>query len=205
MTHDVKNLLIDFGGVLIDLDRERCIRHFRALGIEGVESLLDMYHQQDFLMLHEKGLISSAQFRDAVRERAASPTLADAEIDDAWNSFLAGIPAARLELLMRLRRDYRTFLLSNTNAIHWEWACRHAFPHNGWQAADYFERIYLSFEMKLAKPDPAIFRAVLDDAGIQAGETLFIDDAAENCRVAAGLGLATYTPKAHEDWSHLFG
>lgn len=205
MNSCVKNLLIDFGGVLIDLDRERCIGRLRSLGIGGVERLLDMYHQQDFLMQHEKGLISSARFRDIVREKAASPALTDAAIDDAWNSFLVGIPAAKLELLMQLRRHYRTFLLSNTNAIHWEWACRHAFPYNGWQAADYFERIYLSFEMKLAKPDPAIFRAVLDDAGIRAGETLFIDDAAENCRVAAGLGIATYTPKAHEDWSHLFG
>lgn len=203
MKPSVKNLLIDFGGVLIDLDRSRCVRRFEALGIECVERLLGMYHQEDFLLLHEKGLITAAEFRDRIRALASRP-LADAQIDDAWNSFLAGIPAYKLELLMRLRYRYRTFLLSNTNDIHWQWACRHAFPRNGWQAEDYFERIYLSFEMKLAKPDPAIFHAALDDAGITAGETFFIDDSAENCRAAATLGIATYTPKAHEDWSSLF-
>lgn len=204
MKPSIKNLLIDFGGVLIDLDRNRCVRRFEALGIEGVEDLLGMYHQQDFLMLHEKGLITAAEFRDRIRTLTPRQ-LTDAEIDDAWNSFLVGIPAAKLELLMQLRSRYRTFLLSNTNDIHWQWSCRHAFPHNGWQVEDYFERIYLSFEMKLAKPDPAIFRAALNDAGIAPEETFFIDDSAENCRVAASLGIATYTPKAHEDWSHLFG
>ena len=56
----------------------------------------------------------------------------------------------------------------------------------------------------MAKPDEEIFRKVLDDAGLDPKETFFIDDSTENCRVAETLGISTYTPKACEDWSHLF-
>ena len=69
---------------------------------------------------------------------------------------------------------------------------------------DYFDRIYLSYQMKMAKPEPEIFQAVLADAGLAPDETLFIDDAEANCRAAQALGIHTYTPQAHEDWRHLF-
>lgn len=199
----IKNLIIDFGGVLIDLDRQRCIENFKKLGLPDVEVVLDIYHQQDFFQKYEKGLITSAEFRDVIRERIGKP-VTDAQIDDAWNSFLVSIPAAKLDLLLNLRKDYVVYLLSNTNEIHWQWSCQHAFPYKTFRVEDYFEHIYLSYEMNMAKPDAEIFQKVLDDTGIIPAETLFIDDSAANCRAAEALGITTYTPKAGEDWSHLF-
>lgn len=199
----IKNLIIDFGGVLIDLDRARCIQHFEQLGLSNVEAMLDIYHQQDFFQKYEKGLISNDEFRNIIREKAGRP-LTDAEIDEAWNSFLVEIPAYKLELLLSLRKDYMVYLLSNTNDIHWQWSCEHAFRYKTFHVEDYFEHIYLSYEMHMAKPDAAIFQRVLEETGIAPEETLFIDDSADNCRTAEALGIHTYTPKAHEDWSHLF-
>lgn len=157
----------------------------------------------DFFLNHEKGLITAAEFREKIRERIGKP-VTDAQIDQAWNSFLVTIPTYKLDLLLNLRKNYIVYLLSNTNDIHWEWSCKHAFPYKGFRVEDYFEHIFLSFEMKMAKPDVAIFQKVLDDTGIDPHETLFIDDSPMNCRAAETLGIATYTPVAHEDWSHLF-
>lgn len=199
----IKNLIIDFGGVLIDLDRQRCIENFKRLGLPDVEVVLDIYHQQDFFQKYEKGLITSAEFRDVIREKIGKP-VTDAQIDDAWNSFLVSIPAAKLDLLLNLRKDYVVYLLSNTNEIHWQWSCQHAFPYKTFRVEDYFEHIYLSYEMNMAKPDAEIFQKVLDDTGIIPAETLFIDDSAANCRAAEALGITTYTPQTGEDWSHLF-
>lgn len=200
---EIKNLIFDFGGVLIDLDRGRCVERFAQLGLERVEEMLGLYYQQDFFQQYEKGLISSAAFRDEIRAKSSRP-LTDAEIDDAWNSFLVSIPSYKLDMLLELRRHYRVCLLSNTNEIHWLWSCANAFRCKDYGVDDYFERIYLSYEMRLAKPDAEIFRRVLADAGMRAEETLFIDDSAENCQSAASLGLSTYTPKPHEDWRPLF-
>ena len=128
----------------------------------------------------------------------------DARIDAAWNSFLVSIPTYKLDLLLALRKDYVVYLLSNTNEIHWKWSCEHAFPYKTFRVEDYFEHIFLSYEMKMAKPDEEIFRKVLDDAGLDPKETFFIDDSEANCMTARSLGISTYVPKAGEDWSHLF-
>ena len=199
----IKNLLIDFGGVLIDLNRRRCLEHFRQLGMPDVEGLLNDYRQEGFFQLHEKGLISDADFRGRIRQAAGRP-LTDEAIDEAWNSFLDGIPAYKLDFLLELRNRYNVCLLSNTNAIHWDYACAHDFARDGHRVEDYFDRIYLSYQMKMAKPDAEIFQAVLDDTRWTPEETLFIDDAEANCRAAQSLGIHTYTPQAHEDWRHLF-
>ena len=199
----IKNLIIDFGGVLIGLDRQRCLDNFSKLGMSDVESLLDIYHQQDFFQKYEKGLITTAEFRDVIRSKTEKP-VTDAQIDDAWNSFLMNIPAYKLDLLLNLRKDYVVYLLSNTNELHWEWSCKYVFPYKTFRVEDYFEHIFLSYKMKMAKPDTGIFQKVLDETGIVPQETLFIDDSDANCRTAEALGISTYTPKAHEDWSHLF-
>lgn len=196
----IKNLILDFGGVLIDLDRRRCVDNFRKLGLADAESMLGLYGQQDFFRNYEKGLISSAEFRDTVRSRIGH-AVSDADIDAAWNSFLISIPAYKLELLLQLRKRCSLNLLSNTNDIHWQWSCVHAFPYKGYRVEDYFEHIWLSYKMQQAKPDVAIFRRVLDEGGFRAEETFFIDDSAENCQAARSLGIATYTPAPGEDWS----
>ena len=199
----IKNLLIDFGGVLINLDRQRCIENFRKLGLQNVDELLNVYHQQGIFMQQEKGLVTSAEFRDVIRQMVGKP-LTDQQIDDAWNSFLVDIPTYKLDLLLKLREKYVVYLLSNTNEIHWKWTCKNLFPYRTFKVEDYFEKTYLSFEMKMAKPEPEIFKAILDDAGIEPEETLFIDDSEINCKAAQNLGISTYTAKAGEDWSHLF-
>ena len=163
--------------------------------------MLDLYHQQDFFQKYEKGLITSAEFREVIRGKIGKP-VTDAQIDDAWNSFLVSIPTFKLDLLLELRKKYVGYLLSNTNEIHWQWSCLHAFRYKAFRAEDFFEHIYLSYEMKMAKPDADIFQKVLDETGILPNETLFIDDSEANCRTAEALGISTYTPKAHEDWRH---
>ena len=199
----IKNLLIDFGGVLIDLNRQRCLEQFKTLGFTDIEQMLGECHQKGFFLQQEKGLISSADFRATICERMGRQVPGE-DIDAAWNSFLVGIPDYKLELLLELRKHYNLLLLSNTNEIHWRWSCERAFAYKGYRVEDFFDRIYLSYEMHLAKPDLQIFQEVVEEAEILPAETFFIDDSAENCRTAEMLGITTYTPLAGEDWSHLF-
>ena len=203
MKSTIKNLLIDFGGVLINLDKERCVNNFHALNMGVMAGMLDSYRQKGLFLEHEQGKISSDEFRQRIRSYATTP-VTDEQIDAAWNSFLVDIPHAKLDLLLELRKHYRVYLLSNTNEIHWEWAKEHAFAYGNYRVDDYFERLYLSFQMGTAKPDPEIFKMVMRDADLKPEETFFIDDSAANCEVARALGIECYAPEAHEDWSHLF-
>lgn len=199
----IKNIIFDFGGVLVNLNRQRCIESFKQLGLGCVESLIDPFAQQGIFMQLEKGLITAADFRDQIRALADQP-LTDEQIDNAWNSFLVDVPTYKLDALLKLRSKYLVYLLSNTNEIHWDWSCAHAFPYKAFRMKDYFEEVFLSHEMKLAKPETRIFEAVLAKTGILPEETLFIDDSEANCKAAESLGIKTYICKPGEDWTPLF-
>ena len=132
---------------------------------QGQPMPLGCTHQLDGIFLQqEKGLITPAEFRDGIREMMGK-MVSDKQIDAAWNSFLVDIPTYKLDLLLKLREKYVVYLLSNTNDIHWKWVCKNAFPYRTFKVEDYFEKTYLSYEMKMAKPEPEIFKAVTEDAG----------------------------------------
>ena len=150
-TKGIKNLLIDFGGVLIDLNRQRCIDNFKQLGLENIDEYLNVYHQKGLFLDQEKGLITPAQFRDQIRELLGR-TESDEKIDAVWNSFLVGIPRYKLDLLLKLRENYVVYLLRNTNEINWKWSCANTFPYRTFRVKDDFVKMYLSFEIKLVSP-----------------------------------------------------
>lgn len=199
----IKNIIFDFGGVLINLNRRRCIDSFKALGLNNVDEWVDSFAQQGVFMELERGSIDPSCFRDRICT-LTGVAIADERIDEAWNSMLMDIPDYKLEALLKLRANYSVYLLSNTNAIHWHWACEHAFHYKNFCVEDYFDEIFLSYEMNLMKPDRRIFSEVLERTEILPGETLFIDDSEANCRAADTLGISTYLCRPGEDWRHLF-
>ena len=200
----IKNLLVDMGGVLINLNRPRCIASFEEIGVSSIRELITTTYLQEGLFLKiEEGSITPEEFRDGIR-KLTSQTITDQQIEDAWIAMLADMPAAKLELLLALREKYNVMLLSNTNSIHWDFICRERFSYKGHMPDDYFHQCYLSYQLGLVKPFPEIFKYVIQDAGIRPEETLLIDDARPNCETAASLGFKTYMPEAGEDWSHLF-
>lgn len=200
MGDNVKNLLVDFGGVLVGLDRKRCISSFEELGIGNVGKMIELYFQEGIFGKHEMGLISDAEFRNRLRLET-SATLTDMQIDDAWCSFLTSVPQYKLDFLKEEKERRKIFLLSNTNNIHWQYAVNNIFNRPGYRVDDLFDKVYLSYELKMVKPDAGIFNYVLKDAGIEADETLFIDDSEINCRVASECGVLTYNASASEDWT----
>lgn len=200
----IKNLIIDLGGVIINITRNRCIEAFEQLGVTDIkEHIVNNYQHKDLFMQLELGTITPEGFRDGVRHLTQQP-LTDLQIDAAWIRMLDDVPDATLDLLLQLRKQYNTMLLSNTNEIHWQWIADTFFCYKGHQATDFFGKIYLSYELHMLKPGAEIFEYVLKDAAILPEESLFIDDASVNCRTAESLGIQTYTPQPREDWSHLF-
>jgi HAD hydrolase, family IA, variant 3 len=199
----IKNLIIDLGGVIVNLARLRCIEAFESLGVDIREKLVNNYQHKGLFMKLELGTITPEAFYDGIRS-LTQQYLTDDQIDGAWIAMLEDVPDYKLDLLLDLRNRYNTFLLSNTNQIHWEWSERAYFSYQGHDASDFFNKVYLSYQLHMLKPNADIFEYVLKDAGLNPEETLFIDDASQNCRTAEHLGMSTYTPQAREDWSHIF-
>ena len=200
----IKNLIIDLGGVLINLTRNRCIEAFENLGVENIrEQITNNYQHKDLFERLELGTISVEQFRNDIRALSGKP-LTDEQIDTAWIAMLGDVPENKLRLLLELRERYNTMLLSNTNELHWKWSEDTYFSYQGLCAQDFFHKIYLSYELHMLMPNADIFEYVLKDLNLLAEETMLIDDASVNCRAAELLGMKSYMPQQREDWSHLF-
>ena len=88
----IKNLVIDFGGVIINLTRNRCIEAFESLGVANIrEQIVNNYQHKDLFMKIELGSITVAEFRDGIRHLTRQP-LTDEQIDAAWIAMLDVFP-----------------------------------------------------------------------------------------------------------------
>ena len=186
----IKNLLFDLGGVIMDIRRLNCVASFERLGMKDADSFLGEYSQKGPFLQLEEGLITEAQFRDAVRQ-FIDGEVSDEQIDSAFCDFLVGIPVHRLEQLRQLKQQYKIYMLSNTNSIMWRSRIAEDFRQEGLEREDYFDGIVTSFEAKSIKPDAKIFHTVVEKLGIKPEETLFLDDSQKNLDAAAELGFKT--------------
>jgi len=203
MDKNIKNIVFDLGGVLVDLDFKSAINGLQKAGFANVKEQLQAFDREGIFQKFELGEMTAEEFRSAIRENS-TVTLTDEEVDALWNLMLLEIPREKLELILDLRGKYMVYLLSNTNSIHWDYVCKNAFNYRGFRVSDYFEKTFLSFEMHLAKPDKAIFERMLEDANLLAEETLFIDDSEANCKAAAEVGIHAHHYHIGDDLSKIF-
>lgn len=193
----IKNIIFDLGGVLIDLDKQRCLDSFAAIGFDATP-YLGRYEQKGLFRELELGNIDDQVFLDGINCPAT-----DRQKAEAWTDFLVALPEHRKQAILELRKKgFNTYLLSNTNSIDWEYAKKRFFDTNGCTVNDYFIQVFLSFQMHIMKPDPAIFQQALTQAGLKAEETLFIDDSQSNCQAAESVGIKTICASG-DDWIEL--
>jgi glucose-1-phosphatase len=188
----VDTLIFDLGGVIVNLSYEETYKAFAHLSGKSVDEVRILANNLDEFKQYEMGKIDDAAFRGFIRNRIGI-SARDEEIDQAWNAMLLDIPSQRLKVLQKLRNTYRTFLLSNTNAIHLR-----AFSQTVKQVSNQdslsfcFEKLYYSHEIGLRKPDVNIYEHVLTENTLTPSKTLFFDDLLPNLEGAKSAGIQTY-------------
>ena len=184
----IKNIIFDLGGVVLDLDQGRTLRAFKRLGTD----LDEINHEDSVFIDYELGKIDEAYFLQSLFTYLKGNATKE-QIKEAWNAMLLDLPKERIELLRQLKKYYRVFLLSNTNHTHIEEVYR---AHGKEIFDELFEIQFLSFEMGTRKPMLACYKQVLDQAELNAEESVFIDDSRINIKGAQQAGL--HTILAHE-------
>lgn len=200
MPRTYDTILLDLGGVLIDVDYHATARAFRALGHADFDRLYSKVQQDHLFDGFETGALSPEEFRDRIRQ-VLDPSLSDAMIDANWNAMLGSIPPERIELVSRLKERYQVLLLSNTNAIHVPAFEAIIARENG--ITDFkalFHGAYYSCEIGQRKPEAASYRLVLERHNADPRRTLFIDDSIQHVHGARAAGLnAEHLELANED------
>ena len=191
----IKNIIFDLGGVIMNIDFKKTEKAFADLGFNDFAQHMTQYHITPLFQEYETGKINDDDFVKGIQQIAAKP-IADNEIIHAWNALLLDFPPERIALLEKLRHRYRIFLLSNTNALHYNAFQQRLHGLTGKTLEDIFEKTYYSHTANLRKPDAAIYQLVLDENQLDPAETLFIDDTASNLGGAEEAGIQTLHLKA---------
>lgn len=184
-----ENLLFDLGGVIMEIDRNRAVAAYKALGMAEADRFFDPYCQRGLFGQLEEGVISPDEFRAEVKPMFSRP-VTDKEIDEGLFQFLIGIPDERLKRLADLRRaGHGVYMLSNTNPIMWHGFILPEFRKLGGDISDYFDGVVTSFTVGCCKPNPRIYKYAIDYLGILPESTTFFDDGAANIKAATELGF----------------
>lgn len=188
MLKGIKNIIFDLGGVLLNIDPKKTIDAFGKMGMEQLvkDSGLSYTHKIFFQM--EQGKLSPDEFRKGIQEMLPSPVSFE-EIDSAWTAMLLDIPEVRVLLVKNLRKDFRIFLFSNTNAIHVKKYHSDFRNLHGFEVSSLFEKDFYSNEIGHRKPTPESFQEIIRLSGIKPEESIFIDDSQLNVEASIASGL----------------
>lgn len=190
-------ILFDLGGVIIDIDPERSLRTFEAMGHTDIRRIYGAMAEEGWFNRLELGEVAPVDLFTRLRS-SLTKAITDADISTGWNALLGELPVERIQLLERLSRRYQLYLLSNTNPLHM--ATIHQLVQDQFGVSDmgyWFEQAYYSYEMGLRKPDPSIFQVVINDRLLDPAGTLFVDDTPANIESAAQLGFQTLHVPSH--------
>ncbi|NDV82799.1 HAD family phosphatase [Bacteroides sp. 51] len=195
----IKNLVFDFGGVIVDINRDNAVRHFESLGLTNAEELLDKYHQRDIFLEVEDGRIDETEFCRKLGEYCHRD-ISFKEAKAAWLAFFVGDPQYRLDYLEELHKKYNIYILSNTNPFVMSWARSPEFTAARKPLDYYVDKVFTSYQVKCVKPHREIFEYMINDTQLDPAESLFIDDGAANVEIGKELGFHVLQPVNGEDW-----
>lgn len=189
---EIKNIIFDLGGVIINLDTQRTIEEFNKISQIPFEEVYSQANQIEIFNLFDKGKISEFDFFSELRKqiRYEGP---EVDLLYAWNAMLLDVPENRLDLLVEMKQNYTTFLLSNTCEPHISAFENDLYLDHGVKNFnDYFDEVYYSCRVGMRKPDKEIFEMVLSKNKLKPEETVFIDDSIQHVKGAGQCGINAY-------------
>jgi FMN phosphatase YigB (HAD superfamily) len=186
----IRNIIFDFGNVLFDLNLGAFEQQMKVLWGPHFSEAKEKLLRERVFELYETGGLSSEEFVGKIAE-AGAVKLDPEQVIAAWNAIFLHMPRHRFDLLLRLRQQYKVFLLSNINDLHARWISDYMQREHGFEDYEslHFDGVYFSHLIRLRKPTRESFEYVLADAEILPEQTVFFDDLPENVAAANQVGI----------------
>jgi len=183
-TSPIKFFLFDLGNVLVDFNHRKAAEKICVFCAKTPLEIYNLFFDSQITVSFEQGKISPQEFYAKVKEML-DLKLSYESFLPIWNEifFLSPKNRAVYRLINLLRANYKTAMLSNINTLHYDYL-KKSFP-----VFNVFDKIFLSFEMGLVKPDKAIYSKVIDELKIMPQEIFYTDDRAELVTSARSLGI----------------
>jgi glucose-1-phosphatase len=174
-------IVFDLGNVLIPFDYSPLINKLNQIQTGLGDKFAEFYKSNYFIHRDfEKGSIPEESFINKMLEVVEHKI--DSETFKNYYSDIFSVNEDVVSLLPVLKKNYKLFLLSNTNSIHQKY---------GWQKYEflnYFDKLILSHEVQSIKPEEKIYREVEKASGYPSTDHFYIDDIQEYVDAAKKLG-----------------
>lgn len=189
----IKNVIFDFGGVLIEVEHKRTANKFTELGAKNYSDFHTQNKEHPIFQEFEKGELSPEKYRTFAKNELGIPNCTDEEFDEAFNAMIVEYRPKKLELVRELRKNFKVYLLSNTNQIHYDYFSKLFVEQFQVESFEVFNRLfdkaYYANFLKLKKPLPPIYNTVLQENSLAPEETLYIDDTHAYVEGARAVGM----------------
>ena len=196
---ELRAILFDLGGVVIDIDFKRAFQIWAALASVDASDLEKRFTFDEAYEQHETGELHSAGYFNALRE-SLNVSLSEDDLVAGWNDIYLGTIPGMVKLLATASQRFPLYAFTNSNPTHQSvWSVRFAAE------LSIFKTIYVSSELGVRKPDPRSFSLVAERMGVQASEVLFFDDSAENVDGAVSAGMRGVVVESTRDVTAALG
>ncbi len=178
--------IFDLGNVIVDIDFNRVLGAWSDFSRVPLATLKQNFTMGEAFHQHERGEISDEAFAEAMCHEMDLP-LSYEQFAHGWQAVFVALRPEVIDTMNKLRgQGHRVVVLSNTNRLHTTF-----WPGEYPQIHDSADKIYLSQEMGMRKPEARIYQAVLQAEGFSAADTVFFDDNADNIEGANQLGITS--------------
>lgn len=176
--------IFDLGNVIVDIDFKRVLGVWSKLSGTPLAVLTERFTMGEVFQQHERGEITDEEFAARLCEEMGI-ALSFEQFATGWQAVFVALRPEVITLMQQLRNDgHRVVVLSNTNRLH----C-HYWPQHYPEVAAAADHLYLSQDIGLRKPDPAIYQYVLQAEKTTADQAVFFDDHPGNVAAAEALGI----------------
>lgn len=184
MADEIRVVLFDLGRVLVDFDHKRAAERISSFCPKSPLEIYNLFFESEATVAFEAGKITPENFYLEVKNMLNLKLSYDSFIP-IWNDIFFLSPKNRsiFRLVNTLRARYKTALLSNINTLHYEYIKKN-FPVFG-----VFDKVFLSFELGLIKPDKEIYNKVIRELEVSPREIFYTDDRADLIESAKSLGI----------------
>jgi glucose-1-phosphatase len=167
-SNSIKLITFDLGNVLVKVDHMEFCRRFAVLTPLSTEDIFNFVFNGSLEPDYDTGKMTSQEVYQQVIKQFKVAIEFD-RFARWWNSIFSPMPEME-EIVTKLAKKYPLFLLSNTNALHFDYILN-TFP-----ILRHFSKFVLSYEVGSRKPDKGIYEYLIRQSGILPGEILFLDD-----------------------------
>lgn len=192
----IEGLLFDLGGVLLNIDFNLAFQAWKKWTLLPIEELQSRFKMDEAYKKHERGEIGYSEYFEHLRD-VLGLQASDSEIALGWNAIFVDEIDETLNYISKVRSRIPCFAFTNSNPTHRDyWFSK--YP----RVVSSFDKIFVSSDLRLRKPERRSFEAISDATGIGLGAMLFFDDLEENVVGAKNAGMPAILVKNHTDVKH---